>query len=40
VDETYFKQGCERFERVFHGVKKLQNGKTLKEMSLFDFIDE
>jgi len=36
VDETYFKQGCERFERVCHGVEKTRDGRTLHQLSLFD----
>jgi len=40
VDETYFKQGCERFERVCHGVKKTRDGRMLKELSIFDFEDD
>lgn len=35
IDETYFKQGCERFERLCHGTEKLKNGKTLVQQSLF-----
>jgi len=36
LDPVYFKQGCERFEHICHGVKKLKDGRTVKQTSIFD----
>lgn len=35
LNETYFRQGCERFERVCHGVQKTRDGGTVTQLSLF-----
>lgn len=36
LDAEYFQKGCERFDDECLGVKHLQNGRTLVQLSLFD----
>lgn len=36
IDESYFKQGCERFERVCLGEQRMQDGRIFKQLSIFD----
>lgn len=36
IDETYFKKGCAHFEEICHGVKKLKDGRTVRQLNLFD----
>ncbi len=35
IDPEYFQKGCDRFDEECHGVKHLQNGRTLIQPSLF-----
>ena len=36
LDAEYFQKGCKRFDEECLGVKHLQNGRTLVQLSLFD----
>jgi len=36
LDKEYFDKGCERFERECHGIIKLDDGTTIKQLSIFD----
>ena len=36
LDKEYFEKGCERFERECHGITKMQDGTTVRQLSLFD----
>ena len=35
MDKQFFEAGCERFERECLGIEKIENGKTVTQMSLF-----
>lgn len=36
IDKTYFEKGCAHFEEICHGVQKLNDGRILQQLSLFD----
>jgi site-specific DNA-methyltransferase (adenine-specific) len=36
LDKEYFDKGNERFERECHGIIKMADGSTIKQLSLFD----
>jgi len=36
LDKEYFEKCCERFERECHGIIKMQDGTTVRQLSLFD----
>ena len=35
LDKDYFDKGCERFEKEIHGIQKLSDGTTIKQLSIF-----
>lgn len=36
IDEKYFKDGCERFDKICHGVTITDSGKKVTQLDLFD----
>lgn len=35
LDKDYFDKGCERFDKEIHGVQKLSDGTTVRQLSIF-----
>lgn len=35
LDKEYFDKGCERFEKECHGIQKLSDGTTVRQLSIF-----